>query len=107
MKVTFIGLGKMGHPMARNLLTAGIPLALWNRTPSRGDDLVSAGATRPATAAEAANADVILTMVSDDAALADVLFTEQLIEHLRPGAIHLSMSTISVALAERLASEHK
>jgi 3-hydroxyisobutyrate dehydrogenase-like beta-hydroxyacid dehydrogenase len=106
MKVTFIGLGKMGHPMARNLLAAGIPLAVWNRTATRGDDLVSAGATRAATIADAGNADIIVTMVSDDAALVDLLFTEQLIETLRPGTIHVSMSTISVALAERLANEH-
>jgi 3-hydroxyisobutyrate dehydrogenase-like beta-hydroxyacid dehydrogenase len=104
--VAFVGLGNMGHPMARNLLAAGIPLTIWNRTASKGDDLVAAGATRAASVAQAGGCDIVITMVSDDAALEQTLFDGGLIDAMKPGAIHVSMSTISVALADRFAKEH-
>jgi 3-hydroxyisobutyrate dehydrogenase-like beta-hydroxyacid dehydrogenase len=104
--VAFVGLGNMGHPMARNLLAAGIPLTIWNRTASKGDDLVAAGATRAASLAHAGECDIVITMVSDDAALEQTLFDGGLIDAMKPGASHVSMSTISVALADRLAKEH-
>ena len=69
-KVGFIGLGLMGGPMARNLLRAGFPLVVWNRTKSKADDLVRDGATLAADPREAAAlADVLITIVSDPPAL--------------------------------------
>jgi 3-hydroxyisobutyrate dehydrogenase-like beta-hydroxyacid dehydrogenase len=102
----FIGLGNMGRAMAASLLRAGFGLTVWNRTASRADELVAAGARRAATIADAGRADVVITMVADDAALEDVVFEERLIDLLPRGGIHVSMSTISVALAERLAKDH-
>jgi 3-hydroxyisobutyrate dehydrogenase-like beta-hydroxyacid dehydrogenase/gamma-glutamylcyclotransferase (GGCT)/AIG2-like uncharacterized protein YtfP len=105
--VAIIGLGSMGHAMAHNLLACGIPISVWNRTASKADDLVSVGATRASSIAEVGAADIVITMVSDDGALKETLFTGGLIDALRPGSIHVSMSTISVALAEQLAAEHE
>src|SRR5262245_62126335 len=97
-RVTFIGLGNMGQPMAASLLRAGFDLTVWNRTASRIGELMAAGAKRAATIADAARADIIITMVADDAALEDIVVDGQLIEVLPRGGIHVSMSTISVAL---------
>jgi 3-hydroxyisobutyrate dehydrogenase-like beta-hydroxyacid dehydrogenase len=106
MHISFIGLGNMGHPIAANLLKAKFDLTVWNRTPQRGDDLVAAGATRAATPADASRADVVITMLADDATVEQVVFEQRLVELLPQGAIHVSMSTISVRLAQRLAAAH-
>ena len=106
VSVSFVGLGSMGHPMARNLVNAGHVVNVWNRTAAKADDLVNAGAKRVGHPADAARERIVITMVSDDAALEQVLFTDGLMDALTPGAIHVSMSTISVALAKRLATEH-
>lgn len=106
MHISFFGLGQMGQPIAANLLAAKFDLTVWNRSPARGAGLVAAGATRAPTIADACGADVAITMLADDAALEQVAFEGGLVERLPPGAIHLSMSTISVRLAERLAAAH-
>jgi 3-hydroxyisobutyrate dehydrogenase-like beta-hydroxyacid dehydrogenase len=113
MKIAFLGLGKMGTPMARRLLEAGHSLTVWNRTPERAASLVATGATLAASPAEAAqSADAVLTMLFDDAANEEVLFggegdpASTVLAALRPGALHIALSTISVALSERLTAEH-
>jgi len=108
MNVAFIGLGNMGHPMAHNLLKAGHQLTVWNRTPEKAKNLESAGAKVSNTAAEAArNVDVVFTMLSDDAAVESAVFGKRgVLEALPKGAIHVSSSTISVALSQRLQQEH-
>jgi len=106
MKVSFIGLGNMGHAMARNLLDTGVDLTVWNRSASRAEDLVAAGAKSAATVADAARADIVVTMVADDAALESIVWDGRLLHALPPGSIHVSMSTTSVALAEKLTAAH-
>jgi 3-hydroxyisobutyrate dehydrogenase-like beta-hydroxyacid dehydrogenase len=108
MKIAFLGLGKMGAPMARRLLAAGYDVTVWNRTRERADALAAQGATVASTPAEAVRtAEVVLTMLFDDAANEAVLFgPEGVLNALRPGALHIAMSTISVALSERLTAEH-
>jgi 3-hydroxyisobutyrate dehydrogenase-like beta-hydroxyacid dehydrogenase len=106
MQVSVVGLGNMGHAMARNLLNAGFQVTVWNRTPGRADDLVAAGATRASDMAAIASAGIVITMVADDAALDAVMFHDRLIESITRGSVHISMSTISVMLAERLTVEH-
>jgi 3-hydroxyisobutyrate dehydrogenase-like beta-hydroxyacid dehydrogenase len=96
----------MGHAMARNLLAAGVPVKIWNRTAAKGDDLVAAGAMRASSIADAADCSIVITMVSDDAALKQTLFGGGMIHRMKPDAIHVSMSTISVSLAEELSNEH-
>jgi 3-hydroxyisobutyrate dehydrogenase-like beta-hydroxyacid dehydrogenase len=109
MNVGFIGLGNMGSAMARNLIKAGHTLTVYNRTRSRAEALQSEGAKIAATPAEAAaNAEALITMLADDAAVEAVIFAPgNAIEALRAGAIHVSMSTISVALSRRLAAAHR
>jgi len=108
MNIAFLGLGKMGSPMARRLLEAGHPLTVWNRTPGPAESLAAQGATIAATPAAAAqSADIVLTMLFDDAANEQVLLApDGVLDALRPGALHVSHSTISVALSERLTAEH-
>lgn len=108
-KIGFVGLGAMGAPMATRLLGAGFPLVVWNRTPERGAPLAAAGAGLAASPAEAAKgADVVISALFDDAAVSTVAFGEGgLVEAMRPGAIHLSCSTISAILADRLEEEHR
>ena len=108
MKVGFIGLGNMGSGMAANLLKAGHTLTVYNRTPARAEALVAQGATLAKTASVAARSEVVITMLADDAAVESVVFgVEGVRAGLKTGSIHISMSTISVALAEQLASAHQ
>lgn len=108
MKIAFIGLGNMGSPMARNLLKAGHELTVWNRTHSKSQQLQASGAKVANTPAAAAHGvDVAITMLADDAAVeASVLGVHGLIHELPQDAVHISSSTISVALSKRLADEH-
>jgi len=109
MKVAFIGLGSMGAPMARLLVDAGFDVAVYNRSADKARPLEQAGARAAASAREAAEgADVLATMVADDQALKAVLRGEHgALQGLRQGAAHVSMSTISLALARELADEHR
>lgn len=107
MKVGFIGLGKMGSGMASNLLKAGHDVTAYNRTPSRVQALVALGAHAAPHVADACHGDVVITMLADDAALEVVAFGEKgIIANLSRNAIHVSMSTISVALSEKLDAAH-
>ena len=103
MKVGFIGLGQMGSAMAANLVKAGHEVTVWNRSPDKAADLIAAGATLAATPAAAAQGDVVMTMLADDAALEAVVYGDDGI--LGAPAVHVSHSTISVALAERLTAD--
>jgi 3-hydroxyisobutyrate dehydrogenase-like beta-hydroxyacid dehydrogenase len=107
MRVGFVGLGNMGRGVAANLLKAGHALTVYNRTPTKADELVAEGAKLAKTPSEAARGDVVITMLADDAAVEEVVLgADGVLSGLKPGCIHISMSTISVALAERLASVH-
>lgn len=108
MRVGFVGLGRMGLPMARNLARAGHEVAAYNRTRSRAGALVEAGGRAADTPAEAADgAEVVVTMLADDAAVEAVTLGEGgILGALRPGAVHLGMSTVGVALSRRLAEDH-
>jgi 3-hydroxyisobutyrate dehydrogenase-like beta-hydroxyacid dehydrogenase len=108
MRIAFLGLGKMGSPMARRLLAAGHEVTVWNRTRDRAEALAAAGAKVAATPSEAVrNAGAVLTMLFDDAAHEGVVFGQDgVLAALAPGALHISFSTISVALSERLTAEH-
>ena len=104
MKVGFIGLGQMGRAIAANLLGAGHELTVWNRSADKAADLVAAGARLAASPADAAQGEVVMTMLADDAAVEAVVHGTGGI--LAAPALHVSHSTISVGLAERLARDH-
>jgi 3-hydroxyisobutyrate dehydrogenase-like beta-hydroxyacid dehydrogenase len=106
MNIAFAGLGRMGAPMAANLLDKGHRLIVWNRSPQKAAPLVAAGATAAACPRDAAQAELVITMLADDAAVEDVVFgTDGLLQgHF---TAHMSMSTISVDLADRLGEAHR
>jgi 3-hydroxyisobutyrate dehydrogenase-like beta-hydroxyacid dehydrogenase len=107
MKIGFIGLGHMGAAMAANLIRAGHDVSVFNRSPGKGAALIELGAHEAANLAEACDGEVVITMLANDDAASGVTFGEGgIIAHLRKGAIHLSMSTISVALSKRLTQAH-
>jgi len=108
MKIGFIGLGNMGSAMAMNLLKAGHSLTVYNRTAERTKPLVEQGAHAAADPAEASRADVVFTMLADDHAVESVTFGQSgILESLQPGSVHISSSTISVALSQKLAAAHE
>jgi 3-hydroxyisobutyrate dehydrogenase-like beta-hydroxyacid dehydrogenase len=113
-KIGLIGLGLMGRPMGMNLLKAGHRLTVWNRTASRADELVAAGAILAKTPREvAADADVLLTMVSDPPALEEVLWgaggrgigpSDAALPALKSGSIYIDSSTVSPDMARKIAA---
>ena len=100
----------MGCPMGMNLLKAGHTLSVWNRTASRAQELVAAGAKLAMTPREAAaEAEILLTMVSDPPALEEVLWGHEgkndgALGGLRAGSIYIDSSTISPALVRKIAA---
>jgi|SRR5436309_10813509 len=108
MKIGFVGLGSMGSCMARRLIDAGHALTVYNRTPSRAEPFRAWGARVADSVSEAATgADVLISMVADDSALEALVFPPgDALRALPAGAVHASMSTISVALSRRLAVAH-
>lgn len=108
MKIGFIGLGRMGSAMAANLVKAGHDVTVFNRSPEKSRPLVGLGARAAVTLADACRGDVVITMLADDAAVSGAaLASDGIVENLREGAIHVSMSTISIALADQLARAHE
>jgi 3-hydroxyisobutyrate dehydrogenase-like beta-hydroxyacid dehydrogenase len=108
MKIGFIGLGNLGAPIALNIIESGHDLFVYNRTRSKTELLAAKGATvckDPASLAR--ECPVVFSMVSDDAALRDVVESEQgLLKNLKAGSIHISMSTILPQTAKKLAALH-
>jgi 3-hydroxyisobutyrate dehydrogenase-like beta-hydroxyacid dehydrogenase len=109
MRIGFIGIGNMGAAIAANLVRAQHDVAIWNRSPEKRRPLLEAGATIAASPREAATGrEVVFTMLADDAALDSVVAGENgLHAGLAPGALHISMSTIAVATADRIAAAHR
>ncbi|MFF4235094.1 NAD(P)-binding domain-containing protein [Actinomadura geliboluensis] len=103
-RIAFLGLGRMGAPMAARLLTAGHDLAVWNRTPARAAPLAGAGATAAATPAEAAaGRDLVITMLTDADAVEAALFGPAgAVAALAPGAVIADMSTIGPDAVRRV-----
>lgn len=108
-RIGFIGLGVMGKPMAMNLLKAGYPLTVWNRTRSKMEDLVKMGAAPGESPKDVAEkSDVVITMVTDSAAVeAVILGPSGVIEGVRPSMIVIDMSTISPSVTRRIAEKLK
>src|SRR6185312_15293736 len=107
MEIGFIGLGNMGSGMAANLLGAGHAVIAYNRSQDKVDALAARGAAPARSVADAGSADVVVTMLSNDEAVEAVTFDEGgLLQSMKPGGIHVSSSTISVALCEHLTAAH-
>jgi len=107
MKIGFIGLGNMGAAIAANLVKAGRDVTVYNRTASKAEPLVALGAKAAKTIAEAARGDVVMTMLAEDHAVEETVFgAGGILASLPKGALHISSSTISVALSDRLTEAH-
>lgn len=118
MKIAFLGLGKMGLPMARLLARAPHELTVWNRTARFAEELAIPGTTIARSIAEAVTGcEVACTMLADDASTETVVFgmdgfganvaAESLIASLPENAVHIAFGTLSVALSHRLAATHR
>lgn len=108
MDVGFIGLGNMGSGMATSLLKAGHTVTVYNRTREKAEALVRNGAKRAASLAAACQGDAVFTMLANDHAVdAVVLGSGGVLESLSAAAVHISSSTISVELADRLTTAHE
>lgn len=107
MKIGFVGLGQMGTPMAANLLKAGHEVHVYNRTAAKTAALVRLGAHAHPSVEGVCSGEAVITMLADDLALESLVFGKQgVLASLKKGAVHISSSTISVALSERLAAAH-
>jgi 3-hydroxyisobutyrate dehydrogenase-like beta-hydroxyacid dehydrogenase len=107
MKVGFIGLGHMGAGMAGNLIKAAHEVTVYNRTPEKARALEAAGAKVANSVSEVSQGEAVITMLANDEAVGSVVLGRAgVLASLRPGALHVSSSTISVALSERLSQEH-
>jgi 3-hydroxyisobutyrate dehydrogenase-like beta-hydroxyacid dehydrogenase len=107
MKIGFIGLGRMGAAMAANLVRAGHDVTVFNRSPGKSATLVELGAHETTHLPDTCAGSAVLTMLANDDAASDVTLGDGgIINHLPRGAIHVSMSTISVELSNRLAQAH-
>jgi 3-hydroxyisobutyrate dehydrogenase-like beta-hydroxyacid dehydrogenase len=102
-KIAFLGLGMMGAPMARRVRAAGYPLTVWNRSPHRAAPFDKAGARTAATPADAVrDADVVITVLADPAAVRDVI--TNIAPALRPGTRLIEASTIGPASVRDVAA---
>lgn len=107
-KIGFIGLGHMGTPMAKNLLAAGFQLQVYNRTASKIDELGSDVIKCHSPAEAASGAGIVITILSDDDVVKHTVLGEGgMLEKMAPGALHISMSTISPDTAQFLSEKHR
>ena len=107
MRIGLIGLGQMGTGIAANLLKAGHELTVYNRTRAKAEAFTSEGAKVADHIADACRGDAVITMLSNDDAVENAVYSDGgVLASLSKGAIHISSSTISVALSKRLAEHH-
>jgi len=108
MKIAFLGTGLMGSAIVPLLLKRGHELAVWNRTKARVAPLVKQGAVAADSPTEAVKqSEVVFSMLMDDQGMEELIFGSYgVIDALPEGAIHVSLSTISVELSQRLTVEH-
>lgn len=109
MKVALLGLGNMGSGIASSLLDAGFDLTVWNRTQAKMQSFVDRGATGVVAPGQAAvGADVVLTSLMDDRSILDVLEGENgILAAMKPGSVHVCVTTISPRFADELAEKHR
>lgn len=106
MRIGFIGLGSMGKGMAANLLKAGHEVLVWNRSQDAVEALVKQGALAVSAPGEAFDTEVVISMLADDAVTRSVLIDSGALASSKPGLIHLSMATLSVAFIREMAELH-
>lgn len=108
MNVAFIGLGRMGSPIAANIISKGLPTTVWNRTASKAASMIKLGARIAPTARQAVqDADIVVTSLMDDQSVLDLLSVDDgILAGMRTGATHLCTTTISPLFADELTAIH-
>ena len=106
MQIGFIGLGRMGGPIAENLLKAGHSVTVWNRSPGPVQQLVGQGAVAAQTPQAAMQGDAVFSVLSNDAVMREVGLAGPLLAKAKSGLIHVNMATISAAFAQELQAAH-
>jgi 3-hydroxyisobutyrate dehydrogenase-like beta-hydroxyacid dehydrogenase len=107
MNIGFVGLGKMGRAIAARLLAAGHHVRVWNRSPEPVKELVAKGAEAAVAPADVVRADILLSMLANDAAVRSVFIDQGVLNAAPAGLLHLNLATVSVAFAKELAAEHR
>lgn len=107
MNIGFIGLGQMGHGMAARLIERGHRLTVWNRTHAATEVLRASGARVADEPASALEAEIVVSMLADDAAVEAVWITSGLVQRMNGAALHLNMASVSLRVAQRLAGLHR
>ena len=95
MKITVLGLGNMGLPMAERLCKAGCSVSVWNRTPGKADNLAALGAvahTQPTSAVK--DADIVVSMLESGPVVEDIFFNQGVAAAIKPGALVIDMASI-------------
>jgi len=106
MKIGFIGLGRMGHHVAANLMKAGHDVTVWNRSQAPVEALAAKGAIAAKTPEDALQGDAVFSMLSNDQVMRDVGLAGPLLEKAAKNLIHINLATISAAFAKELAAAH-
>ena len=106
MKIGIIGLGLMGKQIAKKLIETGHDVTVWNRTAEAMDEMVAAGAKRAANVGDALQGDMLLSILFDDEAVRSVLMTKEALDGAKFGAVHVCMSTVTVAFGRELEAYH-
>src|ERR1700753_4373521 len=107
MKIGFIGLGRMGHGVAENLLKAGHDVTVWNRSQEPVQALVAKGAKAAAKPEDALQGDAVFSMLANDQVMRDVGLAGPLLDKAAKGLVHVCMATISVAFGKGLQAAHQ
>ena len=107
MKIGFIGLGQMGRGMAARLIERGYRVTVWNRTRSAAEPFLAQGARIAERPREALDADVVITMLADDAAVEAVWIRPQLVRDVPATTVHLNMASVSLRMGQELAQLHR
>tara|TARA_Y100000780_G_scaffold52313_1_gene44383 strand:+ start:484 stop:1371 length:888 start_codon:yes stop_codon:yes gene_type:complete len=106
-RIAFLGTGLMGAPMCQNLLSADLPLTVWNRSQAKTEPLAKRGAEIADSPQSAvSDADVVITMLSDGTAVADIMFNQGVAEAIRESATRIDMSSIGADEAIEHAKRH-
>ncbi len=106
MKIAFLGLGSMGKEMAGRLVEAGHSVVVWNRSRAAAEALAARGATVAGQPVGLFGCDAVVTMLSDDAAVRQVVLADGFLSPVGGTAVHVNMATISVEMARELAAHH-
>lgn len=107
MKIGFIGLGQMGSGMVSRLIDSGHQLSVWNRTPAAARAFAARGAWIAGTAEQTLDADVVISMLADDAATEAVWIASGLVHKMPPRGLHLNMASVSPRMGEQLDVAHR